>query len=153
MIQNPDFGTQNTDSGTPNRDAGEKSRPGREVMAALHLLDRQVLARGTGRMVAKVDDLELDLEADPPRVTALLIGPQAWGARLPGLLGRFVVSAHRRLHADSDPQPETIPIAHLTDLSSAVEVDHEPPSDERGLGAWVQEQIIRRIPGATDAPE
>lgn len=40
--------------------------------AGLHLLDHQLLDDATGRMVGKVDDLELDLTADPPVVTALL---------------------------------------------------------------------------------
>ncbi|MFK4088158.1 hypothetical protein ACI2LF_28865 [Kribbella sp. NPDC020789] len=42
--------------------------------AQLHLLDRQLIDEETGRLIGKVDDAELDLDADPPRVTALISG-------------------------------------------------------------------------------
>ena len=87
---------------------------GRIVHAQLHLLDRQIVEHRTGRMVAKVDDVELDLEADVPVVTGLLCGPAAWGPRLPGVLGRAPAPlAHDQLvpvrhlaHHDRLQQPE-----------------------------------------------
>jgi hypothetical protein len=126
---------------------------GRELYAALHLLDRQVVDARTGRPVAKVDDLELDLEHDPPTVAAILTGPQAWGPRFPGLFGRAVVAVHRRLHPGPDPEPCRVPAALVTDVSSAVSITGEPPEGVNGLGRWLDEQLVGRIPGAGDAPE
>ncbi|MFC9690482.1 hypothetical protein ACFTSF_18180 [Kribbella sp. NPDC056951] len=42
--------------------------------AQLHLLDRQLIDKGSGHLLGKVDDVELDLDADPPVVTALISG-------------------------------------------------------------------------------
>jgi len=47
---------------------------GRILHAQLHLLDRQLIDQSTGRLVGKVDDVEFDLEADPPVVCALISG-------------------------------------------------------------------------------
>jgi sporulation protein YlmC with PRC-barrel domain len=123
-----------------------------DLHANLELLDRQVVTL-EGRMVGKIDDLEIDVTADPPVVGAILMGPQAWGPRFPGLFGRFVVSLHKRMHEDPDPQPYRIPASHITDISTAVEVAHEAPEAERGMGLWVREQFIDRIPGSRHAPE
>ena len=125
---------------------------GQDLHATLELLDRQVVTL-QGRMVGKVDDLEIDVTADPPVVSAILMGPQARGPRYPGLLGRFVVSVHKRMHEDPDPQPYRIPASHITDVSSAVEVAHEAPEAERGMGLWVREQFIARIPGSRHEAE
>ena len=84
---------------------------GRIVHAQLHLLDRQIVEHRTGRMVAKVDDVELDLEADVPVVTGLLCGPAAWGPRLPGVLGRAVTGIHGRLHERENAGPSVIDAA------------------------------------------
>jgi len=122
----------------------------RVLHAVLHLLDRQILDHD-GRMVAKVDDLEIDLTREPPVLTAILTGPQAWGPRLPGLLGRFVVAVHRRLHEDVDPRPTRIPASQIIEVTSAVHITSAP--DTQGFERWVDEQFIRRIPGAGDASE
>lgn len=121
---------------------------GRILLADLHLMDRQIVDKATGRMVAKVDDVELDMSGDYPVVTALLTGPQAWGGRLPGLLGRLVCSVHRRLHPDPDPGPGVVPAGAIVDVTSAVLVHAEEEWDVQGFGRWADEQVIRRIPGA-----
>jgi sporulation protein YlmC with PRC-barrel domain len=123
-----------------------------DLHAALELLDHQVVTL-QGRMAGKVDDLEIDLTADPPVLSAILMGPQAWGRRFPGLFGRFVVAVHKRMHEDPDPQPYRIPTSHITDITTAVEVAHEVPEAERGMGLWVREQFIDRIPGSRHAAE
>jgi len=120
--------------------------------ANLELLDHQIVTL-EGRMVGKVDDLEIDLTSDPPIVGAILMGPQARGPRYPGLLGRFVVSVHKRMHEDPDPQPYRIPASSITDITTAVEVAREVPESERGLGLWVREQFIGRIPGSSHETE
>ena len=47
---------------------------GRVLHAQLHLLDRQLIDHADGRLLGKVDDVELDLDADPPVVAALISG-------------------------------------------------------------------------------
>jgi sporulation protein YlmC with PRC-barrel domain len=47
---------------------------GRVLHAQLHLLDRQLVDQRNGRLVGKVDDVELDLEADPPVVSGMISG-------------------------------------------------------------------------------
>jgi sporulation protein YlmC with PRC-barrel domain len=47
---------------------------GKVLHAQLHLLDRQLIDQATGELLGKVDDVELDLEADPPVVSALISG-------------------------------------------------------------------------------
>jgi hypothetical protein len=120
---------------------------GRAIHGSLHLLDRQVVSKRDGRLVAKVDDVEIDLTAEEPYVSALLSGPQALGPRLPGLLGAFVTAVHRRLHPDPDPGPNRIPAARIVDVTSAVHIDSDDDLDVQGFGDWVDAQVISRIPG------
>ncbi len=47
---------------------------GKVLHAQLHLLDRQLVDQATGELLGKVDDVELDLAADPPVVSALISG-------------------------------------------------------------------------------
>jgi uncharacterized protein YrrD len=54
---------------------------GKVLHAQLHLLNRQLIDQATGELLGKVDDVELDLAADPPVVTALISGRE----RIPAL--------------------------------------------------------------------
>jgi sporulation protein YlmC with PRC-barrel domain len=121
---------------------------GRILHAQLHLLDRQIVHHGTGRMLAKVDDVEIDVSGEQAVVTGLLTGPAAWGPRLPGLLGRFVTAVHRRLHPDHDPQPNVIDMAHVVEIGSAVQVDGEDLGTKT-FDTWADRQFVSRIPGAS----
>lgn len=47
---------------------------GRVLHAQLHLLDRQLIDQSNGHLLGKVDDVELDLDSDPPVVSALISG-------------------------------------------------------------------------------
>jgi sporulation protein YlmC with PRC-barrel domain len=47
---------------------------GKALHAQLHLLDRQLIDQASGALLGKVDDVELDLDADPPVVSALVSG-------------------------------------------------------------------------------
>ncbi|GAA2293464.1 hypothetical protein GCM10010149_46620 [Nonomuraea roseoviolacea subsp. roseoviolacea] len=116
----------------------------REIHAGLHLLDRQVVRASTGRLVCKVDDLELT--GDPPHVTAILAGPLALGPRIGGVPGRLMVAVAELLSPLEDPQPWRIPMHLLTELGSAVEVGGDP--EEPALETWTRRNIIARIPGS-----
>jgi sporulation protein YlmC with PRC-barrel domain len=120
---------------------------GRVLDLQLHLLDRQVVD-GEGRMVCKVDDLELALdERGRPYVTAILVGPRALGPRLGGRLGRWMVAVAGRLAGGA--APPRIDFGRVTDIGCAVTVAGEP--DVVALEDWVDEHLIARIPGSTDA--
>jgi hypothetical protein len=120
---------------------------------ALHLLDRQVLDRD-GKMVCKVDDLELELdETGRPYVTGILAGPGALGVRIGGRLGEWIVRAGERLSTRDDADyPARVDMGLVVDIGSAVRLA-VPRRDVRvaGLEDWVREHFIERIPGASDA--
>jgi sporulation protein YlmC with PRC-barrel domain len=124
---------------------------GRILHADLHLLDRQIISKSTGHLVAKVDDLELDLDAPVPHVAALLTGPGAWGPRLRGLAGRAVRAIYRRLHPDPAPDANPIAAGRIVDITSAVIIDNDDDLDVQGFGVWVDEQIISKLPGSGHA--
>ncbi|QFY07675.1 hypothetical protein GBF35_14150 [Nonomuraea phyllanthi] len=116
----------------------------RVVHAQLHLLDRQVVRARDGRLVCKVDDLELALDDDGrPYVTAILMGPLALGPRVGGVLGRLMAGAARLLGATAPPR---IPMEHVSRIAGAVHVggDLEPPALEH----WVRTHLVEPIPGA-----
>lgn len=54
---------------------------GRVLHAQLHLLDRQLIDQSDGHFAGKIDDVELDLDADPPVVAALISGRERITAR------------------------------------------------------------------------
>ncbi|MEV0198477.1 hypothetical protein [Nonomuraea sp. NPDC050691] len=116
----------------------------REIHAGLHLLDRQVVRASTGRLVCKVDDLELS--GDPPHVTAILAGPLALGPRLGGVPGRLMVAIAELLSPQEHPRPWRLPMHLVTELGGAVEVGGDP--EEPALEAWARRNIVAKIPGS-----
>jgi sporulation protein YlmC with PRC-barrel domain len=119
---------------------------GRELDLHLHLLDRQVVDRD-GRLVCKVDDLELALdELGRPYVTAILVGPRALGPRLGGRLGRWTAAIADRLATGAPPR---IDFAQVTDIGSAVTLARRADElDVAPLEAWVDRHVIAPIPGS-----
>ena len=98
--------------------------PGDRLDAVLHLLDRQVVDRD-GRMVCKVDDVELTVAPDGAwEVTGLLAGPPALVPRLGGKLGDTLQESWRRLGLQEGNRlvPWRIPLALVADLGSGVEL-------------------------------
>jgi sporulation protein YlmC with PRC-barrel domain len=88
---------------------------------ALNLLDRQILDCD-GRMVGKVDDIELTQQEDGLAITAVLTGPAALLHRLGGRLGSRLVTTWDRLKV-SEPdrsRPWRIDMAHVDRLDSAL---------------------------------
>ena len=130
---------------------------GRQYDAALHLLDRQ-LVDPDGRLVAKVDDLELTERADGRlAVSAVLTGPGALGPRLGGRSGHWVQAVWRRLRPDVDPAPGRIPISDVVRIDSAVHLAVRRDTLERvgidGFEDWVRRYVVARLPGAGHDPE
>jgi hypothetical protein len=126
----------------------------RRLDAALEVLDHQLIDRD-GRLVGKVDDLELTRRDDGRLVvTAILSGPGALGPRLPGVLGRCVQAVWRRLHDSDDPQPARIPSTAITDIGSAVRLSTARADlANQALENWARTRIVGKLPGAGHAPE
>jgi sporulation protein YlmC with PRC-barrel domain len=122
---------------------------GRILDLHLHLLDRQVVDPD-GRLVCKVDDLELALdETGRPYITAILVGPRALGPRLGGRLGHWVTAIARRLADGQGEQPQRIDFALVSDIGSAVTITRRRQDlDVAPLEGWVDTNIISRIPGS-----
>ncbi|MCU1426683.1 MAG: hypothetical protein JWL83_683 [Actinomycetia bacterium] len=119
------------------------------IDAGLLLLDRQVVDCNE-RQVAKVDDLEIAFDADGrPYVIAILCGPGAYGPRLRGRIGRWVIAIWRRLHPAVDPEPARIPMTAVTKIDSAVHLSVPRTATAAiVLDRWAEEHIVARIPGA-----
>lgn len=123
----------------------------RVIHASLDLLDRQVLDRDD-EPVGKVDDLEFsDLDEAEPRLTAILLGPQAYGQRLGGRLGQWITSTAVRL-AGTDA-PIRIPTECVDEIGASIKVTIPLDEIERAerLDHWLRDHLIDRIPGADSA--
>jgi hypothetical protein len=122
--------------------------PGRRYDAALHLLDRQIVDPD-GRLVAKVDDLEV-VERDDGRlqIATILIGPGALGPRFGGRFGDWVLAVWARLHPSEHPAPGRIPMADVIRVDSAVHVGRgrDQLIDDR-LETWARVHVVERLPG------
>jgi hypothetical protein len=127
---------------------------GRVFDAKLHLLDRQVVD-SSGGLVCKVDDLEISLDENGwPYVSGILVGPGALGPRIGGWLGKLMVAVQRRLHGGEDPPPPRIDFGVVTDIGITVTIGiRAGQTGVQGLEDWMRENVIGRLPGASDAPE
>jgi sporulation protein YlmC with PRC-barrel domain len=122
------------------------------MLIGYDLLDRQILDRD-GEPVGKVDDVELDADADGvPYVSALLVGQRALGDRIGGRIGRWIGGVARRQAPSVEDPPTRIPFDLVGEVASAVTltVSRERLPDPP-LEAWLREHLIGRIPGAGDA--
>lgn len=115
------------------------------------LLDKQIVDRD-GRMVGKVDDLELESRADGRLVvTALLVGPGAFGPRIGGGSGSIVVRTWARLSGHGRGDVDRIEYGDVAAIDSAVHL-----GVTRGAGAaeeWARTRIIDALPGAGKDPD
>ena len=127
---------------------------GRRYDAALQFLDRQIVDP-EGRLVAKVDDVELQESPDGRLVvTALLTGPGALGPRLGGRVGDWVAAVWRRLHRSPEPAPGRIAIADVVDIDSAIHIGRRRATlGVDGLERWAYDHVVSRLPGASHDPE
>jgi sporulation protein YlmC with PRC-barrel domain len=123
----------------------------RRLDAGLDLLDRHV-RDCDGASVGKVDDLELEFPTDgPPRVTALLLGPQAQGPRIGGHIGRWMAAIGAKL-ADS-AEPYRIPVELVADFDVSIQltVTRAELTGTQRLERWLHQNLIDRIPGGRRA--
>jgi len=127
---------------------------GRELDLQLHLLDRQV-QDPDHRMICKVDDLELELDATGrPYVTAILSGPRALGPRLGGRLGRWVAAIAGRLATPEESAIPRIDFGQVTEIGSAITVARAAGDlDVAPLEDWLDRHVIARIPGSRHESE
>jgi hypothetical protein len=125
-------------------------RPGRELLLALQLLDRQIVDRH-GRLAGKVDDVELTLPDDggPPVVTALLTGRGALADRLGGRLGRCAAVVSRRLAVAPGERPGRVPLTEVAEVGNHVRVALAAADiPNHVVEDAVRDGIIGHIPGA-----
>jgi sporulation protein YlmC with PRC-barrel domain len=118
--------------------------------AALQLLDHQLIDP-EGRLIGKVDDLELTATGGDLVVTAVLTGPGALGHRLGGRLGSWMVRIWRRLHPAEGPDPNRVDWADVVRIDSAVHLARRAePLGLEGAERWLRDRFTRHIPGAGD---
>jgi sporulation protein YlmC with PRC-barrel domain len=127
---------------------------GRVLMAALHLLDHQLVDRD-GVLVGKVDDLELVVGPDGTAMLgALLSGPGVLATRMGhGTYGRW---RERMETAIDGPEGRTsrISLSAVRRISSGVELALPAPLlATYGSERWVGDHVIGRLPGGRQRRE
>lgn len=146
-------------------ETAQKSTPGEQVIDASYSLLDQQLVDLDGRLVGKVDDLELtdpefgddetdDSRARTPVIVAILSGPGALAPRLGGRVGALMFGAWRRLHPEENPRPRRIPFEQVARLYDHVElaVSSDDLEEDR-THRWISERLISRLPGADRAAQ
>jgi hypothetical protein len=128
----------------------------RRVFLGFDLLDRQIIDKDE-LPLGNVDDLELAVAEDGTmRVTALLVGAQAWGRRIDGALGRAITGSAIRLQRRQPAGPIRVPFELVDRGGPTAAVKLTVSRDllaEPELEAWLREHVIARIPGSTVDPE
>jgi sporulation protein YlmC with PRC-barrel domain len=111
------------------------------------VLDKAVVDRN-GRKMGRVDGIVLDRrEGQPPRLTAILIGPVALGDRLHRNIGRLVSTLVARTGLGQG-RPVRIDFENIADVGRSVKLrlligETAVDAVERRLRAWVL-----KIPGS-----
>jgi sporulation protein YlmC with PRC-barrel domain len=128
---------------------------GRQLYAALHLLDHQLVDR-SGRFCGNVDDLEIDVTPEGVHhVVAIIAGPGALLYRLGGKRPGRWLRTHVGNVFGASPDPDRIPMRQVSDIGSTIRVSAD--RYELGTGAteiWVRDHVIGHIPGSRhDADE
>lgn len=125
----------------------------RAIHASLDLLDRQILDRDD-EPVGKVDDVELSDPAHGPiRLVALLLGPQAYGYRLGGRLGRWIAATSERLSGTAEPIRLPMELVDQIGVSIKLKVGINELDRVERLDHWLRDYLIGRIPGADSASD
>jgi sporulation protein YlmC with PRC-barrel domain len=122
--------------------------------AQLELMDRQIVDTN-GRMVAKVDDVELE-ERDDGRivVTGFLTGPGALGPRLGGAVGAVTTAVWSRLSGRDADQPRRIDFSHVQEISTVITLSVSRRTvGVDGAETWMRDKVITALPGHAKEPE
>jgi hypothetical protein len=122
------------------------------IQLAKQLLDRQIVDVD-GRLVGRVDDIELAIDEEGyPYVDCLLSGQAALGQRIGGRIGRLLVAVADRFTDDPPVPPLRIPLTQIDRVDSVVRLRCPaadlPPSP---VESWLRRHLIDRIPGANRA--
>ena len=122
--------------------------------AHLELMDRQIVDVD-GRMVAKVDDVELTEREDGRLVVAaLLTGPGALGPRVGGAVGSISTAIWSRLSGRPVSDPGRIGIDAVGDISTTIRLRASRRTvNVDGFEVWVRDRVIAALPGAGKDPE
>jgi sporulation protein YlmC with PRC-barrel domain len=125
----------------------------RQLDAHHQLLDRQILDND-GRMVGKVDDVELEEREDGRLVvTALLTGPGSLGPRLGGAWGSLTVRIWSRLSGRAPGESSRIGYDAVSSIDTAVVLGVSRSSVAvDGFERWVRTRVIAALPGAGKDP-
>jgi len=120
--------------------------------AYYELMDRQILDHD-GRMIGKVDDVELEQRDDERLyVTALLSGPGALGPRFGGALGTIVTSTWSRLSGRTEPaRVEWSEVASVETVIRLAVGRTTVALD--GFETWMRDRVIAAIPGSKVDPQ
>jgi hypothetical protein len=125
------------------------------LSARIVLLDNQLV--DCHRLpIGRVDDLEIVVDDGAPRVTAMLVGSEALGRRIGGLLGEAISAASARLRPPgAEEGPPRIGVERIHELEPLIELDvefDELPHIAR-LEHWLATHVVERLPGSGDASE
>ncbi|MGW7357233.1 hypothetical protein ACWGI0_11550 [Streptomyces sp. NPDC054802] len=117
--------------------------------AGLELLDRQ-LVDADGTSLGKVDDLlftDPGPDGGPPVLAALLVGQQAFGARLGNRPGLWWTGLARRISPAEGPVE--VPAELIGDVGPVISVDARIQAFPRLLGPerWLRRHLVSRLPG------
>jgi sporulation protein YlmC with PRC-barrel domain len=121
--------------------------PEADVDVVRDVLDKHVIDRD-GREMGRVDGIVMEQDAgQPPRLTAILIGPSVLGDLLHRRCGNAVRAIERRFHVDRD-RPTRIELADV----DAIDQDVRVRIRIRNTAAAVVEERLRtwllKLPGS-----
>jgi hypothetical protein len=125
------------------------------VSARIVLLDNQIVDRNR-LPIGRVDDLEIEVDAGKPRVTAMLVGSEALGQRIGGLLGRVIAALSARLRPRGQAGgPPRIGVDSIRVLEPLIELDlsKDEMPEVAGLEHWLATHFVERLPGSGDASQ
>lgn len=114
-------------------------------------LDQQ-LVDADGLPLGRVEDLELAQSGRAaPRVTEVLTGMEALGERTDGTLGGFLARVAGRMRSPAaDEGPARVDAKLVKSAGPYVELDvrHDDLPHVAPLERWLEESVVRKIPGA-----
>lgn len=127
----------------------------RWISLRIALLDNQVV--DCNRLpIARVDDLEIEVDGGRPRVTEIVTGSEVLGGRIGGFLGRRMATASARLRSPAQAEgPSRIDLAAVEEIEPLIElkVSKDDLPQVAGLERWLAANFVGRLPGSGDESE